>query len=125
MEGAMPPSAGTPGRFVGGFILVMLGLLLFLDRLGLLDFGRALARGWPSLLILFGAWDLARHGARKLGGALVLIVLGILLQLSQFGWMGGRLAETLWPLLLVAAGLWFMFRPRRGASPPAAPGARP
>jgi len=53
-KGAMEEESGVESPVWGG-TLVAIGLLVLLNNLGWLDLDR-LARWWPSLLILVGAW---------------------------------------------------------------------
>lgn len=43
-------------------------------------------------------------------GAVVLIALGVLFLLGEFGLFSGRVFEYMWPLLLIGLGVWLMAR---------------
>ncbi|MGH9590712.1 MAG: LiaI-LiaF-like domain-containing protein [Terracidiphilus sp.] len=43
-------------------------------------------------------------------GAVVLIALGVLFLLAEFGVFSGRVFEYMWPLLLIALGVWLIAR---------------
>jgi predicted membrane protein len=47
-----------------GFILVMFGILLLLDNMGIADFGEMIHDYWPLILILWGISILTRRGRR-------------------------------------------------------------
>jgi len=62
MNPASPPPLPTrPGALVGAvcgpLLLTTLGVLLALDHLGRMNFGRT----WPILVIVFGVCKLAEH----------------------------------------------------------------
>ena len=50
-------------------------------------------------------------------GAIILIGFGLLLLLNQLGYMAERLTHYLWPLILIAIGVWLIMR-RVGDIPP-------
>jgi hypothetical protein len=61
-----PPLPARPGALVGALcgplLLTTLGVLMALDHMGQMSFGRT----WPILVIVFGACKLAEHvGARQ------------------------------------------------------------
>jgi hypothetical protein len=44
-------------------------------------------------------------------GAIVLVVLGVIFLLGNFGWLHiGRLFGRLWPLILIGLGLWIAYK---------------
>jgi len=64
--GTPPPLPTRPGAFVralcGPLLLTTLGVLMAIDHMGQMSFGRT----WPILVIVFGACKLAEHvGARQ------------------------------------------------------------
>ena len=72
----MPPSnhSITP-KFVIGVCLVLVGVVLALDQLGLL-YANHLLRFWPAALIIIGLVMLQRREGQSALRALVLIVVG-------------------------------------------------
>jgi hypothetical protein len=48
-------------------------------------------------------------------GAVVLIALGVLFLLAEFNVFSGRVFEYLWPILLIALGVWLIARRLRGS----------
>jgi len=46
--------AKKSGSFTFGFILILFGILLLLDQMGIMDFGDLISTFWPVLLILIG-----------------------------------------------------------------------
>src|ERR1700690_3724950 len=122
----MPPNSRNPitPRFVIGFCLVLAGVVLALDQLGVVQADHLL-RFWPAALNVAGLAMLQhgdRHGALR---ALVLIVVGGWLLLNTLGLLRLDLWEFIWPLLLVLFGARIMLGNRRSCSnaPPEPPGS--
>jgi len=96
------------GWFVGG-ALILAGLAFLLSRLGYLG-DLAPTKLWPCLLIWLGGLKLVGlhpHGGRA-GGA-VLILLGTVLQ-AHYLHMLPVDAATIWPVALIAAGVYILLR---------------
>jgi len=96
--------SGYWGVFSGG-IIALIGLFILLDNMGIHLLSH-LYRFWPIILILIGAWNLARKSGRVFGG--VLVILGALFQLdtlgvAHFGW------GEMWPLAIVGVGFLVMW----------------
>src|SRR3979490_2236277 len=108
----------TPKFFIGVF-LVLMGVVLALDQLGVLQANHIL-RFWPAALIVLGLITLQRgdrHGAVR---ALVLIIVGGWLLLNTLGLVSLDLWGFIWPLLLVFFGARIMMNnqgSRSNASP--------
>jgi predicted membrane protein len=113
----MPPNSRNPitPRFVIGVCLVLAGVILALDQLGVVQ-ANHLLRFWPAALIVAGLAMLQqgdRHSALR---ALVLIVVGGWLLLNTLGLVSLDLWEFIWPLLLVLFGARIMLGKRRSGS---------
>jgi hypothetical protein len=113
----MPPNSRNPitPRFVIGVCLVLAGVVLALDQLGVVQANHIL-RFWPAALIVAGLAMLQhgdRHGALR---ALVLIVVGGWLLLNTLGLVSLDLWEFIWPLLLVLFGARIMLGNKRSGS---------
>ena len=103
-------------RYVIGGVLVALGLLLLLDNSGLLPLNLGwgfIADWWPLLLVGWGLYGLVAGGLRFRSWAVILLLLGVLFQLSELGFWDWSNWARLWPALLVLAGLYLLLR-RRG-----------
>lgn len=93
------------GGLVPGAVLLAIGLIFLLDRMGYISAHHFL-RFWPLIIIAVGVAKIARNDARVWG---VLIVLfGIFLQLNELG-IGHFTWGEFWPLLLIVAGLMAMW----------------
>jgi predicted membrane protein len=106
----------TP-KFIIGVCLVLVGIVLALDQLGLL-YANHLLRFWPAALIVIGLVMLQRGERHNALRALVLIVVGGWLLLNTLGLVSLDLWEFFVPLLLVFFGARFMMHnrgPRSGA----------
>ncbi|HWX81441.1 MAG TPA: DUF5668 domain-containing protein [Steroidobacteraceae bacterium] len=109
----MPPETPpkiTP-RFILGVFILLVGIALALDRLGVVQAHHAM-RFWPAVLIVFGLTVLqrGRHGAVT---GLLLIIVGSWLLLNTLGIVSLQVWEFLWPLILVFIGARIIMRSGR------------
>ncbi|HMD27640.1 MAG TPA: DUF5668 domain-containing protein [Steroidobacteraceae bacterium] len=114
----MPPETPpkiTP-RFILGVFILLVGIALALDRLGVVQ-AHHVMRFWPAVLIVFGLTVLQRgsHGAVT---GLVLIIVGTWLLLNTLGVVSLQVWEFLWPLILVVIGARIIMRSGRMRSRP-------
>src|ERR1700731_721870 len=127
MRTTVQPNNRNSPKFVIGVFLVLMGVVLALDQLGLVQANHVL-RFWPAALIILGLITLQRgdrHGALR---ALVLIVVGGWLLLNTLGLVSLDLWGFIWPLLLVFFGARIMMhnqssRSNTSRDQPGAPGA--
>jgi len=103
------------GGVVTGGILMLIGLVFLLDHLGIISIGNPW-RFWPMLLVLTGVMNFMSQ--RRAWGALLMFA-GVVLQLNQlgithFGW------AALWPMMLIAFGLFVMWGSFQWGSKPVA-----
>jgi hypothetical protein len=87
--------------FTWGAILILVGVALLLDHMGIFPFGH-LYQFWPLLLVAFGVMNISTQSGKGFG--IVLIVLGILLQLNTLNIIHLTFRDF-WPLAIIAAGL--------------------
>jgi predicted membrane protein len=110
----------SPG-LVSGLLITALGVILLLDRIGILE-ARDILRFWPVVLVVIGLLKLVSPGGGvgRTFGALLAIV-GAALLLDKLGWAHVHF-EDLWPLVLIALGLILLWRAvewqRGGVLPP-------
>jgi len=121
-----PTNHSVTPKFVIGVCLVLVGVVLALDQLGLL-YANHLLRFWPAALIIIGLVMLQRREGQSALRALVLIVVGGWLLLNTLGLVSLDLWEFLVPLLLVFFGARIMMHNRSSGSgaPPNLPGTGP
>jgi predicted membrane protein len=118
----MQPNSRNPitPKFTIGVILVLMGVVLALDQLGMLQ-ANHLFRYWPAAMIIVGLVILQRGERHSALRALLLIVIGGWLLLNTLGFVSLDLWEFIWPLLLVFFGARIMMGNRN--SGPRAPDA--
>ncbi|MDH7512433.1 MAG: DUF5668 domain-containing protein [Clostridiales bacterium] len=105
----MTSHKSSSSRIFWGLLLIILGVLLLLDRMGRLDFGDLISFYWPLFLIFAGLWHLVTNKFRHTAGGLVLIVIGSLFMLGKWHILGRSAWHFVWPLLIILAGLWILF----------------
>lgn len=94
-----------PRIIIGGFI-VLIGLSLFLNEIGVNTFGFNPLSWWPLLLVILGLWMFTR---RKMIGGAFFILLGIMfLAGSVFSF---NAFAVIWPLIIIFVGVSILFRP--------------
>jgi hypothetical protein len=96
-------------RLVLGGLLVLLGIALTLDQLGVVEVHHVW-RYWPAALILIGLSGLQRSEGRRLVTPVILIVVGSWLLLNTLGLVRVDVWDFFWPLILVAVGARIMLR---------------
>jgi predicted membrane protein len=97
-----------------GLLILALGVILFLDRQGILNASDIFPFFWPVVLLVAGVLILTRSGAasgRAWGG--ILTAAGILLILDRLGYVYLSF-QALWPLALIAVGLMLVWRTLEG-----------
>jgi predicted membrane protein len=110
----MPPETRptiTP-RFVLGVFLVLMGIALTLDQLGVVP-AHHMMRFWPVVLIVLGVTILQRGRMHGAVSGLVLIIVGSWLLLNTLGIVGLQPWQFLWPLILVVIGARIIMRAGR------------
>jgi predicted membrane protein len=97
------------GRILGGFVLVGIGVVLFMEKMGY--YFPSWVFTWKMGLIALGVFIGARHLFRG-GGWLIPIVIGSLFLLDEFI-PGFEIRPYIWPIVIVLIGLFMVFRPKR------------
>lgn len=105
MKDSLTPVTSERNRhWMTGLILITVGALFLLDRLGLLEPG-ALRHYWPAVIALVGLVKLftARQAEQRAwGGFLVFLALWIYASIEHLWDLSFR---TSWPLILIAVGV--------------------
>lgn len=105
------------GRLITGLVLIVVGTLFLLGEFGVVDRpGSVLAAWWPLILVGIGAGQAIQQ--RRLAiGPLVIMGVGLFLLVVTSDLVAVR-ARVIWPLGLVAVGVWLLVRPslKRGKS---------
>ena len=94
-------TARISNRTILGLIVVAVGVLLFLDNLGVGGVD-GVWRWFPSVFVLLGLVMLVRNRFRNVFGPMLLIAVAAFIQISL---LGGRIWEVFWPSLLIVIGL--------------------
>ena len=95
------------GKLVAGVILIGLGILFLIDRIGVADFGYVFQHYWPMVLVLIGLPKLFRREAFWSG--MWLVTLGVWMQIVRLHLFGLTFSNA-WPLLLIAIGAGMIVR---------------
>lgn len=101
-ETPTPASAFTP-KLVVGVAIIVVGLVLTLDTLGLVN-SHAILRLWPLALVAMGIAKLRQEGTGSTAGW-ALVVVGTFLVIAL---VDGDHSVTLGPLLIVALGIFIV-----------------
>ena len=99
--------AGRQYGWIGGAILILLGVAILLENMGI-----AFLTNWWALLILIpalvafvAAWDIYQDNNRLTRGAVASLTVGILLTMLAFVFLLNLDVGLFWPVLLIAGGL--------------------
>lgn len=85
-----------------GFILILLGLSIFLDNFKIFNIAGYILRLWPLILVYFGVKKLIKG---RLFVGLLLLTLGVFMIISNFNLINFNWFLALWPALIIIAGL--------------------
>ena len=105
-------------RLIGGSLIVIWGLVLLTDNLGLGDVRQYLDRAWPAVLAIVGVTllihrDPSRNRYAFWGTAWMFA--GVCAYVSQQGWIHASFWALLVPMLLVLLGGSLVYRALYGA----------
>ncbi len=112
------PRSITP-RLLGGIGLMLFGVVMLIDRSGLMDAARVL-RFWPLVLVAIGVQQLAWGRGRADGtrtsmlGGLAWIAIGGIFLLNSLGITHANVFELFWPMVLIGVGVRLLTRTGRG-----------
>lgn len=118
-EGARRPRRSN--GFIPGLVLVAVGSIFLLDHLGIVRVD-SLWKFWPLILVVIGLQKISNPCERVLGIGFILV--GSLLQVHELGYLGLSWG-TIWPFILILAGvslIWSRFESPRIPGAPNAPG---
>jgi predicted membrane protein len=100
---------GNAGRLALGLVVIAIGVLFTLDRMGYVDAGDFWAY-WPVLLIAIGIGRVLQpRGTQERGFGLVLILFGVWFLLSNLDVIHYTFRDV-WPILLVVLGIMMVWR---------------
>ena len=94
--------------FIGGMILITLGVLIFLSKAGIYPFSQT----WPVLLIVIGVCTLIQK-VLDIGGWFITVVGVIFLFMEIFGMELSRYSQYILPVILVLLGAFVLIKRRK------------
>jgi predicted membrane protein len=103
----------SQGRIFWGILLILVGGLFLLDRMDWLDFGDLIGRFWPVVFILLGVSILLSNNFKNVGSGLFFILFGAFFLLLRLRVFDREVWNYVWPVAIIAAGLWLLLRPGR------------
>jgi hypothetical protein len=107
------------GRLIAGVFIAAWGISLLLDNLGLGDMRQYIYRVWPAAFVIVGVTLLIHRDSKPdsygFWGTVCMIV-GTWLYLSQRDWIHLSFWSVIWPTLIVAFGVSFVYRGFRHSS---------
>ncbi|GMQ26936.1 DUF5668 domain-containing protein [Algoriphagus sp. oki45] len=98
------------GSIAVGFIILGIGVILLLRKLGFFIPGWVLS--WPMILIAIGVFTLIKHEFRSFFGAVMLFLGSYFLLRNEFGFDFG-LGQYIWPIGLIVLGIYLITQKRR------------
>lgn len=99
------------GRIFWGLMLICLGVLFLLDQMGRLDFGDLVGRFWPIVFIVIGISILLSNNFKNVGSGIFFILFGAFFLLLRLHIFDRAVWHYIWPLAIIATGLWLLLRP--------------
>ena len=120
----MPTSRNAAGRIFWGLVLILVGVLFLLDRMGRMDFGSLFSKYWPLILIFAGIVHLMANNFRNAAGGVILIIIGGFFMLANLEILGRSAWHYVWPLLIIILGIWVLFGLSGRRSPESSLGAK-
>jgi hypothetical protein len=110
---------GQMNRIVAGVLLIVLGGLFLLDTLDVLGAGSIIAQWWPLAIVGIGVIQFFDAGLRS-RQAMAVTAVGVVLLGFSTDVLTGDMFASLWPVGLIALGIWIaMGRGPGTAMPPA------
>jgi predicted membrane protein len=92
-------------------MLICLGVLFLLDQMGRLDFGDLVGRFWPIVFIVIGISILLSNNFKNVGSGIFFILFGAFFLLLRLHIFDRAVWHYIWPLAIIATGLWLLLRP--------------
>jgi len=94
--------------FIGGLILITLGVLIYLAKAGIYPFGQT----WPILIIVIGIGTIIQR-VKDFGGWFITVA-GVLFLINEFyGSELSKYSQYLLPAILVLLGIFVLLRRKK------------
>jgi predicted membrane protein len=97
------------GRYFIGGILILLGIGFLFDQVYFWDFSEIVSTWWPLAIILLGAIQLSKKNSGLTSGIFIIIV-GLLLQADELGYLYYGFWAAFWPIMIIALGILMLSR---------------
>jgi predicted membrane protein len=97
------------GRILGGLVVVLIGTVLLIHKLGLKMPDWLFS--FEMFLIAIGIFISARHEFRTYKG-LIVILIGLLLLVDKYFFIDISIQKFFWPIFVIVAGLVMIFKPK-------------
>jgi len=97
------------GKYIGGFILIIIGTIFLLKELGTPIPSWVLS--WKMLLIAIGIFSGFKHNFET-GGWIIPILIGSAFLIQDF-FPDFRISHFFWPIIIIAIGLVMILKPKR------------
>lgn len=105
----MENESSRAGKIVGGLLVVIAGLLILAREINIPVPDWAFS--WQMLVISIGVFMAFKHGFKSFFW-LILILIGVVFIIRDYV-PGFQYRNLIWPLALIALGLYIVFKPRR------------
>jgi predicted membrane protein len=102
--------SNNDGNIAFGFIILGIGIILLLKKVGIFIPGWVLT--WPMILIVIGLFAVIKHEFKSFFGFLMLFLGTYFLMRNEFDFDFG-LGQFVWPLGLIALGVYLILHKRR------------
>jgi predicted membrane protein len=102
--------SNNDGNIAFGFIILGIGVILLLKKIGIFIPGWILT--WPMILIVIGVFSVIKHEFKSFFGFLMLFLGTYFLMRNEFGFDFG-IGQYVWPLGLIALGAYLILHKRR------------
>jgi len=96
-------------RIFTGLLVIALGVGLFLNGLGVINFADIVRQWWPMVPIGIGVIGIISN-PRQWVWPLLFFVFGVAALLRQLGYVDINLWSLFWPVILIAVGLSILFQ---------------
>ncbi|MBU4446537.1 cell wall-active antibiotics response protein [bacterium] len=90
-----------------GLALIILGVIFLSDTFHIIRFGRLISRWWPVILIIIGVTKLSGKDSK---GGWILIIVGIIFQLTMLHIVSWHFIGRLWPVILIIIGIGILLK---------------
>jgi len=94
-----------------GLLIIIIGVIFLLGRMGTLNTHDVFHHYWPVILIILGLWQLISSGFRNVFPGILLIVLGAVFLGYRLDAFPHNIWPYVWPIVVIFVGLWLIFGP--------------